>query len=173
MTDHSKPIQYCRCKINLAGQNCHTVILDEFNPVTWPEMQILMMLHGEENVMDVMPVGIGRTWPTPEKNRLIGIYGHRVVESCFPGRSFRMEMLMTEDTDLPFYVEGKMASPPKPPEPKPEPAPPPKAPPQDAPGTDHDDGEDDDTPADKAAKQPALEPIFKPGRHKPPAQVGV
>ena len=50
-----------------------------------------MFLHGEENVMEIMPVGIGETYPTNEKNRLASIYGFRPVEACFPGRSFRME----------------------------------------------------------------------------------
>ena len=50
-------MQYCTCRINLAGQNYHIVDIDEFNPVTWPEMQVLMALHGDENVMDIMPVG--------------------------------------------------------------------------------------------------------------------
>jgi hypothetical protein len=82
----AKQIQYCTCKINLAGQNCHTVIYNEFNPVTWPEVQVLQAVHGDENVMDVMPCGIGEVWPTEEKNRLASIYGRKVVEACFPGR---------------------------------------------------------------------------------------
>src|SRR5207342_1983689 len=103
----SKQIQYCTCKVNLAGQNCHTVIYNEFNPVTWPEIQVLQALHGDENVMDIMPVGLGTVWPTEEKSRLIGIYGNRVVEACFPGRAFRMDYMMTEDVNLPRYEEGK------------------------------------------------------------------
>jgi hypothetical protein len=152
-------IQYCRCKVNLAGQNCHTVHFDEFTPVTWPEVQVLMALHGEENVMDIMPIGIGDCWPTQEKNRLAGIYGARVVEGCFPGRNFRMEYMMTDLTDLPYYVEGKKD------DEKTPPPPPPKAPPSDAPGTDHDDGEDD---AIKATSPIPLPPVFKPGRNRPP-----
>ena len=70
----TKQIQYCTCKINLAGQNCHTVIYDQFNSVTWPEIQVLQALHGDENVMDIMPCGLGEVWPTEEKNRLIDTY---------------------------------------------------------------------------------------------------
>ena len=127
----TKQVQYCRCRINLAGQNCHTIILNEYNPVTWPEVQILMQLHGEENVMDIAPVGIGEVWPSNEKTRLVNRYGVRVVEACFPGRNFRMEYMMTAETDLPRYDEnGQMVEPldaaPKP-EPKKEEEP--KAPP--------------------------------------------
>jgi hypothetical protein len=167
-------IHYCRCRINLAGQNCHTVILDEHNPVTWPEVQVLTVLHGEENVMDIMPIGIGDTWPTAEKNRLIAIYGHRVVESCFPGRNFRMEYMMTEETNLPHYTDGKvdadfqLAAPKPPPE---KPAEPAKPPPPPVPGDDHDDGEDEDVQSAAPLPPPMpkpLDPIFKPGRNKVP-----
>ena len=142
----TKKIQYCTCKINLSGQNYHTVIFDRFNPVTWPEVQVLQQLHGEENVMDVMPIGIGDVWPADEKNRLLSIYGRAVVESCFPGRAFRMEYMMTEDTDLPRYADGQLAGPNDPPD-------------------EEDDGEDE------VAKAAAMEPIFKPsprGRRAPP-----
>jgi len=170
-------IQYCRCKINLAGQNCHTVYFTEHNAVTWPEVQVLMLLHGDENVMDIVPVGIGETYPTAEKNRLAAIYGPRPVETCFPGRSFRMEYMMTEDTNLPFYEDGQLsaARPGQIPQtPAPIPDPPPQAPPLDAPGTDHDDGEDDEAAAKAAAGAivPQLDPVFKPGRHRPGSRAG-
>jgi hypothetical protein len=142
----SKQIQYCTCKINLAGQNCHTVIYGEHNPVTWPEVQVLQAMHGDENVMDIMPVGVGEVWPTQEKNRLAGIYGHRIVEACFPGRAFRMDYMMTEEVNLPRYEEGKPSVVVAPP------------------------GAVDDEDAVGSA-EPNLEPIFRPsprGRRSPP-----
>jgi hypothetical protein len=139
-----KKIHYCKCRINLSGQNYHTVVYDEFNPVTWPEVQVLMQLHGEENVMDIQPVSIGEAWPSSEKERLVQIYGYRVVESCFPGRAFRMDLMMTGDEQLPPYVEGQ--------------APSTKVHPNG--GDDEDDGEDETI---KAAA-----PVFKPGRNLRP-----
>ena len=144
----TKKIQYCTCKINLSGQNYHTVHYNQFNPVTWPEIQVLQQLHGEENVMDVMPIGIGEVWPTEEKNRLASIYGRQIVETCFPGRAFRMEYMMTEETNLPRYVDGQLVGPNDPP-----------------------DEEEDDGGEDEVAKVSAMEPIFKPsprGRRAPP-----
>jgi hypothetical protein len=140
----TKKIQYCTCKINLAGQNCHTIIIGEHEPVTWPEIQVLQALHGEENVMDIMPCGIGEVWPTEEKNRLAVKYGRKITEACFPGRAFRMDYMMTGEENLPTYVEGAKVST-KVPEPG------------------GDDEEDDGEVArNLAAAQ--LEPIFKPGR---------
>lgn len=93
-------VHYCRCKINLSGQNCHIVVYDEHNPLSWPEVQVLMVLHGDENVTDVMPVKIGDIIPAREKERLWAIYG-RKVEQIFPGRQFTMGLMMTEDDQLP------------------------------------------------------------------------
>lgn len=143
----SKKVHYCTCRINLSGQNCHTVYYDQFNAVSWPEVQILMALHGEENVMDVVPISIGEVWVGQEKERLISLYGKRVVEAVFPGRTPRMELLMTGDEDLPVRVEGqpsvKVHAP-----------------------TNGDDDEDDD---DETARPPVTAaPTFKPGRHRPP-----
>jgi len=151
----AKSIQYCICKINLAGQNCHTVIYDKFNPVTWPEVQVLQALHGDENVMDVMPVGMGEVWPTEEKNRLITIYGREVVEACFPGRAFRMDYVMTNEVNLPRYENGQLST---------------VVAPAITNGNSDDDDEDDGE--DEIAKATTdLEPIFKPsprGRRSPP-----
>ena len=146
----TKKIQYCTCKVNLAGQNCHTVIYNEFNPVTWPEIQVLMQLHGEENVMDIMPCGIGEVWPTDEKNRLTSTYGPKVVEACFPGRAFRMDFTMTGEEDLPRYADGVRVS-------------------TKVPTPGNGDDEEDDGGEDEVAKNlaaAALEPIFKPRGRK-------
>src|SRR3954462_3825940 len=94
-------VHYCRCRVNLAGQNCHIVSYDQHNPLTWPEVQVLQQLHGDENVMDIMPVRLGDAVPAREKERLVAIYGYRVVETVFPGRNFRMALMMTDDTQLP------------------------------------------------------------------------
>jgi len=150
----SKQIQYCACKINLAGQNCHTVIYGAHNAVTWPEIQVLQTLHGDENVMDIMPIGIGEVWPTEEKNRLMSIYGREVVERCFPGRAFRMDYMMTDEVNLPRYEGGaistKVAAP--------------------AITNGNGDDEDDDGEDEVAKAEAQLEPIFRParGRRTPP-----
>jgi hypothetical protein len=145
----TKKIQYCTCKINLAGQNCHTVHYNEFNPVTWPELQVLMQLHGEENVMDIMPCGIGEVWPTDEKNRLVGIYGPKVVETCFPGRAFRMDFMMTGEENLPRYEDGVVVSTKEP-----------------KPGNGDDDEDDGEDEVARTLAAASLEPIFKPRGRK-------
>jgi hypothetical protein len=141
-----KKIHQCKCRVNLLGQNFYTVVYDEFNPVTWPEVQVLMQLHGEENVMEIVPCGISEVYPQQEKERLAIRYG-RIVETVFPGRAFRMELMMTGDEDLPVYVEGQVST---------------KVAPGNGNGEDHDDGEDEDD-----AEVKTTTPVFKPGRHRP------
>jgi hypothetical protein len=98
-------VHYCRCRINLAGQGCHIIVYDEHDPLSWPEVQVLMQLHDEENVTDVVPVKLGDVVPAREKERLIGQYGYRIVEAVFPGRQFRMNLMMTDDEQLPSIDE--------------------------------------------------------------------
>lgn len=144
----TRKIHYCTCRINLAGQNCHIIKYEQFNPLTWPEVQVLMALHGDENVMDIVPISIGEVYAGREKERLVQIYGPRIVEACFPGRNFRMEMLMTGDEDLPAFIEGKPST---------------KVPTPGNGGDDEDDGETED-----ANSKLTTAPVFKPGRHRPP-----
>lgn len=94
-------VHYCRFRINLAGQGCHIIVYDEHNPLSWPEVQVLMHTHGEENVMDVVPIKLGDVVPMREKERLVAQYGYKAVETVFPGRQFRMGLMMTDDDQLP------------------------------------------------------------------------
>jgi hypothetical protein len=139
----------CSCKVNLSGQNVTIVHINEFDPVSWPEVQVLQLLHGEENVFDIKPVKITEVNHRMEKDRLAIKYGYKPVEQIFPGRNPRIEMLMPGETegqpqvdDLGHAVEGNGEPP------KPEP----------------DDDEDD------AAVKPPTDgpPVFKPGRHPRP-----
>ena len=152
----------CTCKVNLAGQGFTHVQFLETDPVSWPEAQVLIALHGDENVYDIKPVKTTDINHRIEKNRLLAKYGW-IVEKVFPGRNPRMEMLMPgEPEDQPRVdddgkpVEGGNGQP----APAPEPAP--------------DDDEDDDDAAVKTegAEPPVAPAVFKPGRHpRPPVGV--
>lgn len=93
-------LHWCTCNVNLSGQGFTVINFHEFNPVSWPEVQVLSAIHGEENVYDIKPARISEATPRQEKDRLAAKYGFRAVEQVFPGRVFRMEMLMPgENTD--------------------------------------------------------------------------
>jgi len=133
-------MHWCTGKINLAGKGYTIVVIDATEPMSWPELQVMIAMHGDENVYDIKPCGIADVSPTDEKRRLLGKYATsaNLVEQVFPGRTFRMEMTMpAEDADLPkLTAEGR-------------------APPPD------DEGESLEPPVGPA--------VFKPGKHPRPS----
>lgn len=140
-------MHWCTGKLNLAGQGFTIIVFDKLEPISWPEAQVLMALHGEENVYEIKPCALVETTPRAEKERLAVKYG-KVAEQVFPGYSPRMEMLMPGETeDQPTAdAEGKVTNGTPSPGPSPD---------------DDDDGGDVKPPAGA---------VFKPGKHQPPAK---
>jgi hypothetical protein len=99
-------MHWCTCRINLSGQNCHIIVYDKHAPRSWPEMQVLSLLHGEDNIYDIKPCAVAEVNPSDEKRRLWAKYG-KVVEQVFPGRVFRMEMVMPGEGLDHRHVDGE------------------------------------------------------------------
>ena len=68
------------------------VIRDAFNPVSYPEVEILRHIHGDDAVLDVKPIAEVEQSVKEEKERLQLKYGGSVVEDVFPGKNPRIEM---------------------------------------------------------------------------------
>lgn len=92
-------MHWVTARVNLSGQNFYVYHYLDHEPISWPEAQVMMALHGEENVYEVKPCRVGDSAPTAEKNRLLSKYAREVVEQVFPGRSPRMEMCMPGHTE--------------------------------------------------------------------------
>lgn len=137
-------MHFCTARVNLSGQGFHIFEFLATDPISWPEAQVLMALHGEENVMDIKPCAIADVNPAEEKRRLLGKYATyaKVVEQCFPGRTFRMELLMPGEDDHQRPVDGE--------------------------GTAYAQMPDDDDDDDELREPPSAVPVFKPGRVAPP-----
>jgi hypothetical protein len=139
-------MHWCTCRVNLAGQGYTVVEFNQFNPVSWPEVQVLMLTHGEENIFDIKPVRISETTPRLEKDRLVAKYTYRPVEQTFPGRVFRMEMLMPgEDTDQKMVGD------------------------EGTPVGYSDDAAEAQRDATSSQEPPPAGAVFKPGKHRPGA----
>jgi hypothetical protein len=163
-------MHWCAGKVNLSGQGFTIIWFDQHNPISWPEAQVMMAVHGEENVYDLKPIAIGETTVAEEKERLAIKFGWKPAEHVFPGRNPRMEMLMpAHEQELPaadqygqiiggFVVTGTPGNGhpiEEPPSPMPKPIPP--------------QPEDDEDEED--AKPPMTTPgpaVFKPGKHPRP-----
>jgi hypothetical protein len=166
-------MHWCAGKVNLSGQGFTIIWFDQHNPVSWPEAQVMMAVHGEENVYDLKPVAIGETTIAEEKERLAIKFGWKPVEHVFPGRNPRMETLMpAHEQALPpadeyGQITGKIAQPvaepngnghpiEEPPPPMPQPVPP------------QPEDDEDEEDAAKAPGAPIGPAVFKPGRHPRP-----
>jgi hypothetical protein len=75
----------------VAGDKDQTVYRDEFNPLSWPEVELVRTIHGDDAVLEVKPfVHINQTW-RDERARLVLKYGREYVEACFPGRGANIQ----------------------------------------------------------------------------------
>ena len=68
------------------------VVRDAFNPVSYPELDVLRAVHGDDAVLDVVIIAEDSQSPKEEKERLQLKYGTTIVEDVFPGKNPRMEM---------------------------------------------------------------------------------
>lgn len=84
-------MHYCCASIKLAGGHQTIVPRDTFNPVSWPEIEVIRAIHGDDSVVDVKPFVKVEQTTKAEKQRLIEKYGP-IVEDIFPGKNPQMEM---------------------------------------------------------------------------------
>ena len=86
----------CECFIDVAGEKLN--IIWKCPPdtlVPWPEIAVIMHVHGEQSVYDIKPIRLGpRESANREKERLVLKYGRDNVEAVYAGKSFNMEFFM-------------------------------------------------------------------------------
>ena len=141
-------MHWCTGTVNLAGQGFTIIHYKAHEPISWPEAQVLMALHGEENVYDLKPIATDETAPRVEKERLLLKYG-MIAERVFPGYMPRMEMLMPGEPDNQPGLDGQ----------------PPQPTNGNGPGPDDDEDEGGE---DQSVDPPAGPAVFRPGKHQPP-----
>jgi hypothetical protein len=86
-------LHFCTAKIALADDITQTVIRGYFNPISWPEVDVIRSIHGDSAVTEVEPFVEVKQTARDEKIRLAGIYGNDVIEAVYPGRNPQMEMI--------------------------------------------------------------------------------
>jgi len=72
----------------------NVVVRDAFNPVSWPEIEVIRFLHGHDAVDAVKAVAEYKQSAKAEKERLRLIYGNNALEEVFPGKNPQMELDM-------------------------------------------------------------------------------
>ena len=85
-------MHFVTCKVRIAGDMRMEVVRGAFNPVSYPEVEVLRYLHGDDAVLDVKPLAEAQQTAREEKERLSLKYGRVVAETIFPGKNPQMEL---------------------------------------------------------------------------------
>jgi hypothetical protein len=95
--------QLIGCEVNLNGDRDNTVVRDQFDPVTFPELLLLQAIHGgADHVHSAVSVGHEERDINAERERLSLKYGANLVANLFPGA---LAALPLEDVSLPTLEE--------------------------------------------------------------------
>lgn len=84
---------FCSALVRLAGDLGHVVPRDNFSPVSWPEIDVLRFIHGDDAIVEIKVIARVNQTAKQEKERLRLIYGP-VVEDVYPGKNPQMELDM-------------------------------------------------------------------------------
>ena len=79
-------MHFCTAMVMVAGDKDQIVFRDKFNPISWPEAELLRSIHGDDAVLELKPFVKVEQNPREERVRLILRYGKPYVDECFPGR---------------------------------------------------------------------------------------
>lgn len=83
--------QLLSCRIALSGDVGNVVVRSAFRPVTYPELIVLGVLHGESSISSILDVG-----ETEEMNgndeflRLGHVYDEKLIKTLFPGHAINL-----------------------------------------------------------------------------------
>jgi len=85
-------MHFCTAEILLGGDDRNVMTRTEFNPVSWPEVEVLQVVHGSDSVRNVRPfVSVPQT-PRAERDRLANIYGGEPLAVRWGGLNPPQEM---------------------------------------------------------------------------------
>jgi hypothetical protein len=101
--------QLLRCEIALAGDLGNTVVRHRGNPITYPELELIQFMHGDEAVFDIHVVGTCEMSNDQMLDRLRVIYREDDVKAVFSGAKPR---LPPGDPTLPICTQPVFIAPP-------------------------------------------------------------
>ncbi len=89
-------LDWVTCKIALAGDVRSIIHRGPHDPVSVPELEVIMALHGSDAVRDPEYLTTTESSAAEEKARLLGKYSERDVSGVYPGRSPNMGMIFAD-----------------------------------------------------------------------------
>lgn len=94
--------QLLRCSVALGGDIGNTVVRGRGNPITYPELEVIQFIHGDDAVHDVHVIGTCEMSNDDMLDRLKFIYRDEDVKAVFTGAKPR---LPPGDPSLPICTE--------------------------------------------------------------------
>jgi hypothetical protein len=85
-------MHFCKAKIAIGGDIRNVMNRTEFNPVSWPEVEVLRVVHGTAFVDEVEPFVSVPQKPRDERVRLALIYGDEPLGAIWGGMNAPNEM---------------------------------------------------------------------------------
>jgi hypothetical protein len=85
-------MHFCKAKIAIGGDIRNVMARSEYNPVSWPEVAVLRMVHGDGSIDEIEPFVSVPQKPRDERQRLAMIYGEDPLKEIWGGRSAPDEM---------------------------------------------------------------------------------
>lgn len=85
-------MHFCTAYIALAGDEQQVAYRGPFDPISWPEVEVLRQVHGDEAVRNVKPFVFVEQDARAEQQRLLLIYGTVVTDAVYRGRKPVIEM---------------------------------------------------------------------------------
>lgn len=101
--------QLLRCEIALGGDIGNTVVRGRGNPITYPELGIIQLIHGDEAVWDIHVLGTCEMTNDQMLDRLKVIYREEDVKAVYPGAKPKMP---PGDPTLPLCTQPVYVAPP-------------------------------------------------------------
>jgi hypothetical protein len=84
----ARQFQLLSCDVALGGDMLNVVARGASNPVTYPEMLLLRLIHGGAQwITNIYDVGHVERDDAQERGRLVDLYGAKLVDGAFPGLS--------------------------------------------------------------------------------------
>ena len=90
-------MHFCTAMIAIGDDRDNVFFADMFDPVSWPEIQVIQFIHGDSTVDRIRPFVKVAQSPREERQRLVEKYGEDKVTPVYP-RSGPAEMDAPEAT---------------------------------------------------------------------------
>jgi len=90
-------LDMCVARIRPSGSHLTEVVRGEFSPVSYPEVELLRHLHGDDSVTGVAVCGSEDRTQSEERERLRLRYGARAMDDVYPGRATRLPFVAPDE----------------------------------------------------------------------------